>query len=247
MTDPRRRARRGWTARERRLLRSLSTPEKIQRFLDEEVGYNHEPLGETCCSPRAVLRDRIAHCGEGSIFAAAALRFHGRPPLVIQLRAVRDTDHVLALFTSPDGRGGRSWGAVAKSNYAGLRYRSPVYRTVRELVMSYFEDYYSPSGERTLRTFTRPVNLSRFDGQGWETADGNICDVSDWIATRRFHPLLTRAQARSLSRVDARLYHSGLVGASDLEPEGPYRKTLATCRSGPREAGRKGPSRLERR
>ncbi|MFI5182117.1 MAG: hypothetical protein ACHQPI_12045, partial [Thermoanaerobaculia bacterium] len=109
------------------------------------------------------------------------------------------------------------------SNYAGLRYRSAVYRTVRELVMSFFEDYYSPTGERSLRTFTRPVDLSRFDARGWETAEGNICDVADWIATRRFHPLLTRAQVRGLSRVDARLYHSGLVGSSDLEPEGPYR------------------------
>jgi hypothetical protein len=213
---------RGFTARERAVLARLSSPERVQRFLDDEVGYNHERDGETCRSPRAVLRDRIAHCGEGSIFAASALRFHGRPPLVIQLRAVRDTDHVLALFRAPDGRGGRSWGAVAKSNYAGLRYRSPVYRTVRDLVLSYFEDYYSPSGERTLRTFTRPVNLSRFDAQEWETADGDICDVSDWIATRRFHPLLTRAQVRGLCRVDARLYHSGLVGSSELEPKGAY-------------------------
>jgi hypothetical protein len=247
MADRAGRPGRGWSPEERRLLAKLSTPEKIQRFLDEEVGYNHEPDGETCWSPRAVLRDRIAHCGEGSIFAAAALRFHGRTPLVIQLRAVRDTDHVLALFTAPDGRGGRAWGAVAKSNYAGLRYRSAVYRTVRELVMSYFEDYYSPSGERTLRSFTRPVNLSRFDAEGWETADGNICGVSDWIATRRFHSLLTPAQARGLSRVDKRLYHSGLVGSSELEPEGPYRKNLRPGRSGPRGAGRKGPSRLERR
>jgi hypothetical protein len=215
---------RGYTAAERAVLARLSSPEKIQRFLDEDLAYNHESEGETCRSPRAVLRDRTAHCGEGSIFAAAALRFHGRPPLVIQLRAVRDTDHVVALFAAPDGRGGRTWGAVAKSNYAGLRYRSPVYRTVRDLVMSYFEDYYSPSGERTLRTFTRPVDLSRFDTRGWETAEGNICDVSDWIATRRFHALLTRTQARSLCRVDARLYHSGLVGSSKLEPEGPYRK-----------------------
>jgi len=216
---------RGYSAAEKAVLRRLSSPERIQRFLDEEVGYNHERGGETCKSPRAVLRDRTAHCGEGSIFAAAALRFHGRPPLVIQLRAIRDTDHVVALFTAPDGRGGRAWGAVAKSNYAGLRFRAPVYRTIRELVMSFFEDYYSPSGERTLRTFTRPVDLSRFDRRGWETADGDICDVSDWIATRRFHALLTPVQVRSLTRVDARLYHSGLVGSSHLVPEGPYRKT----------------------
>ena len=215
---------RGWTAAERAALRRLSSPERVQRFLDDDLAYNHERGGETCRSPRAVLRDRTAHCGEGSIFAAAALRFHGRPPLVIQLRAVRDTDHVVALFRVPAGRGGRAWGAVAKSNYAGLRFRAPVYRTLRELVVSYFEDYYSPSGERTLRTFTRPVDLSRFDARGWETADGEICDVADWIATRRFWPLLSPGLARGLPRVDPRLYHSGLVGASDLEPEGPYRK-----------------------
>jgi hypothetical protein len=238
---------RGWSPEERRILAKLSTPEKIQRFLDEELGYNHEPLGETCKSPRAVLRERIAHCGEGSIFAAAALRFHGRMPLVIQLRAVRDTDHVVALYTEPDGRGGRSWGAVAKSNYAGLRYRSPVYRTVRDLVLSYFEDYYSPSGERTLRTFTRPVDLSRFDREGWETAEETICGVADWIATRRFHPLLTPAQVRHLCRVDARLYHSGLVGSSELEPEGSYRKAPGPPGSGLRRAGRQGASRGERR
>jgi hypothetical protein len=247
MADARTRRIRGWSPEERRILAKLSTPERIQGFLDEEVGYNHERGGETCRSPRAVLRERIAHCGEGSIFAAAALRFHGRRPLVIQLRAVRDTDHVLALFTAPDGRGGRSWGAVAKSNYAGLRYRSPVYRTVRELVLSYFEDYYSPSGERTLRTFTRPVDLSRFDADGWETAEGDICGVADWVATRRFHPLLTRAQTRHLCRVDARLYHSGLVGSSELEPEGPYRDTPEPLRSGPRRAGRKRGFRRERR
>ncbi len=217
---------RGWRAAERAVLQRLSSPEKIQRFLDEDLAYNHESRGETCRSPRSVLRARTAHCGEGSIFAAAALRFHGWRPLVIQLRAVRDTDHVVALFDVPDGRRGWAWGAVAKSNYAGLRYRAPVYRTVRELVLSYFEDYFSPVGERTLRTFTRPVDLSRFDARGWETAEGDICDVADWIATRRFWPLLPPGLVRGLPRVDARLYHSGLVGASKLAPEGPYRKGL---------------------
>ena len=228
---------RGYMAAERAVLSRLSSPEKVQRFLDEDLAYNHERDGETCRSPRAVLRDRTAHCGEGSIFAAAALRFHGRPPLVIQLRAVRDTDHVVALFTVPDGRGRRAWGAVAKSNYAGLRFRAPVYRTLHELVISYFEDYYSPSGERTLRTFTRPVDLSRFDERGWETAEGDICDVSDWIATRRFWPLLSPALTRGLPRVDARLYHSGLVGASNLEPEGPYRSNRRRGRLTPRRRG----------
>jgi hypothetical protein len=105
-----------------------------------------------------VLRDRLAHCFEGALFAAGALRALGHPPLLLDLEAVRDDDHVLAVF-----RRNGAWGALAKSNYAGLRFREPVYRTLRELAMSYFEDYYSVEGERSLRSFsTRPVNLARF-------------------------------------------------------------------------------------
>jgi len=120
-----------FTAAERAVFRRLATPEKIQRFLDE-LPYNKEPHGDTCRSPRRVLRDRTAHCMEGALFGAAALRMIGHPPLLLDLEAVRDDDHVLAIFRS---RG--HWGALAKSNYSGLRYREPVYRTLRELAMSY--------------------------------------------------------------------------------------------------------------
>ena len=124
-------------AAERAVFRRLTTPEKIQRFLDD-LAYNKEPDGDTCRSPRRVLRDRTAHCMEGALFGAAALRMIGHPPLLLDLEAVRDDDHVLAIFRL---RG--HWGAVAKSNYSGLRYREPVYRTLRELAMSYFEHYYN--------------------------------------------------------------------------------------------------------
>src|SRR6185312_3712718 len=120
-----------FTAAERRVLQQLRTPERIQRFLDAEVAYNHEPGGETLRSPRRVLRDRTAHCMEGALLAAAALRCHGHPPLLLDLEAVRDDDHVLALFRSHG-----HWGAIGKSNFSGLRFREPVYRTLRELVMS---------------------------------------------------------------------------------------------------------------
>jgi hypothetical protein len=126
----------GLTREERATLRRLSSPEKIQHFLDHDLGYNKEHDGETCRSPRRVLRDRVAHCAEGAYFAAAALRLSGHPPLIVDLEAVRDDDHLLAVFKE---RG--HWGAIAKSNYAGLRFREPVYRTVRELVMSYFDCY----------------------------------------------------------------------------------------------------------
>jgi hypothetical protein len=193
-----------------RLPRGLTTPERIQRFLDEEVRYNKEPDGETAHSPRRVLRERRAHCFEGALFAAAALRRRGHAPLVMQLRAVRDDDHVLAVFREHSGAG--CWGAVAKSNYSGLRFRSPVYRSLRELVMSYFDVYYNLEGEKSLRSFSRPVDLSRFDARGWETAEESLWDVSTYLATRRFTTILTRGQERALTPMDRRLYDAGLVG-----------------------------------
>ena len=117
-----------------RLPRGLRSPERIQRFLDEEVRYNKEPEGETALSPLRVLRERRAHCFEGALFAAAALRRRGHPPAVLQLRAVRDDDHVLALYRERPGAG--CWGSVAKSNYSGLRFRSPVYRSSPSQVCS---------------------------------------------------------------------------------------------------------------
>ncbi len=193
-----------------RLPRGLRSPFAIQRFLDDLL-YNKEKDGETARSPRRVLETREAHCFEGALLAAAALRRLGWPPLVVQLRSTsRDDDHVLALFR--ERRRAGCWGAVAKSNYSGLRFRSPVYRSLRELVMSYFEAYYNLEGEKSLRAFERPVDLARFDRRGWETAEESLWDVSAYLATRRFTPILTRAQIRALTPMDRRLYDAGLVG-----------------------------------
>ena len=192
------------------LPRGLGRPDRIQCFLDEEILYNKEADGETAFSPRRVLRERRAHCFEGALLAAAALRRLGHAPLVVQLRAVRDDDHVLALYRERPGAG--CWGAVAKSNYSGLRFRSAAYRSLRELVMSYFDVYYNLEGEKSLRAFGRPVNLSRFDTRGWETADESLWDVSLHLATRRFTPLLVRRQIRGLVPMDRRLFDAGLVG-----------------------------------
>src|SRR6185503_6616965 len=122
---------------------------------DFDLAYNKEPDGNTCRSPRRVLRDGVAQCMDGALFGAAALRMLGHPPLLLDLEAVRDDDHVLAIF-QVRGTNRGLWGAIAKSNYSGLRFREPVYRTLRELVMSYFEHYYNPAGEKTLRAFSRP-------------------------------------------------------------------------------------------
>jgi hypothetical protein len=194
-------------ARERTILRRLSNPVKIQRFLDEEIGYNTEPDGPTCRSPRRVLRDRVAHCMEGALLAAAALAVNGFPPLLVDLEAVRDDDHVLAVFQQ---RGHR--GAVAKSNYAGLRFREPVYRTLRELAMSYFEHYFNLGGEKTLRGYSRPVNLARFDRIHWMTAERDVWEIPEYLCEVPHIPLLTPELERSLGRVDARLKAAGMVG-----------------------------------
>jgi len=153
------------TKAERQVFRKLTTPAKIQEFLDG-LGYNLEPNGHSCYSPRMVLRERVAHCMEGALVGAAALRFLGFPALLVDLEGIRDSDHVLAIYKLNGG-----WGAVAKSDYSGLRSREPVYRTIRELAMSYFEHYYNPKGEKTLRTYSRPVDLKRFDKRGWITAE----------------------------------------------------------------------------
>jgi len=199
----------GLTRQEHRLLRGLRSPFRIQEFLESALGYNKEHDGPTCRSPRRVLRDGMAHCFEGALFAAAALRVNGYPPLLLDLEAVRDDDHVLAVFRE---RG--CWGALGKSNYAGLRYREPVYRTLRELAVSYFADYYNTAGERTLRSFsTRPVNLSRFDPIGWMTTEQDLWVIGDYLTTVPHTPLLTSAMIRALSPMDRRSFHAGLTGA----------------------------------
>jgi len=161
----------------------------------------------TCRSPRRVLRDRVAHCIEGALFAAAVLRVHGYPPLILDMEAVRDDDHIIALF-----REGGHWGAVAKSNYSGLRFREPVYRTLRELVMTYFELYFNLDREKSLRTYSRPVNLARFDGIGWMTAEKDLWAIGEYLCSIRHQPLLTRDMIRRLRPVDKRLFKAGLLG-----------------------------------
>lgn len=197
----------GFRPFEDRVLRRLDSPEKIQRFLDIDVAYNKERHGATCRSPRRVLADRTAHCLEGALFGAAALRAHGYPPLLLDLEAIRDDDHVLAIFRRRD-----HWGAVAKSNYAGLRYREPVYRTLRELVMSYFEHYYNLDAEKTLRGYSRPVNLARFDSIAWMTAEEDLWPISDYLFSIPHQPLLPPGLQYRLGRVDDRLFKAGLVG-----------------------------------
>lgn len=193
---------------ERAVLRKLSTPRKIQAFLDDEIAYNKEPDGPSCRSPRLVLRDRVAHCAEGAFFAAAALAFHGHPPLILDLEAVRDDDHLLAVFKDQG-----HWGAIAKSNYAGLRFREPVYRSLRELVMSYFEHYYNLKGEKTLRAYsTRPLNLGRFRSLDWATTEEYLWPLCEHLCTIPHTRIMSPKVETVRRHLDPRSYQAGLTG-----------------------------------
>jgi len=190
------------------VLHRLTTPAKIQHFLDNEIAYNQEPHGATCYSPSTVLRRRVAHCMEGALLAAMALRRLGYPPLLVDLEAVRDSDHVLAVYRV-HGR----WGAIAKSDYAGLRSREPVYATIRELALSYFEHYYNPAGEKTLRAYSRPVNLACFDRSlQWMTTLDEVWDIPGHLCEIPHARILTKPMERQLVRMDPRLYQAGRVG-----------------------------------
>ena len=194
-----------WSAAELKVLDGLDSPVKIQRFLDS-LTYSSEARYR---SPRTVLLDRIAHCYDGAVFAAMALRRLGFPPLIIDMDGVRDDDHVVAIFKKNGG-----FGAIAKSNFVGLRYREPVYASLRELVMSYFESYYNVAHEKTLRQYTRPLNLASFDSLNWAFSDAALDDIGDTLSEIRIVKIITPAMARSLSAVDRRTYEAGLIGAN---------------------------------
>jgi hypothetical protein len=193
----------GFTSSELRQLRALKTPAGIQNFLDG-LPYN---LSYTARSPQRVLRDRTASCLEGGIFAAAALRIIGFPPLIFDLEAEQDTDHVVAIFKI---RG--HWGAVAKSNFTGCRFREPVYRSLRELAMSYFNVYFNLRGERTLRRYSRAVNLARFDHLNWMATEKPTWFIAEHLCEIPHIPLLTRAMEKRLTRVDRRTFQGEMVG-----------------------------------
>ena len=179
------------------VLERLSTPQKIQDFLNR-IPANFEVGGQTCLSVREVLRQRRAHCIEGAMLAACALWVHGEPPLLLDLRAERDFDHVVALF-----RRGRCWGAISKTNPAVLRWRDPVYRSLRELAMSYLHEYANKRGQKTLRSYAGPFDLRRFDPALWVTSDKNCWEIGATLDDMPHRRLLTRRQSRGLRLHDA--------------------------------------------
>lgn len=156
------------------------------------------------------MRERRAQCMDGALFAAAALRLQGHPPLIVDLEAEQDDDHILAVF-----RENGLWGAVARSNYSGLRFREPLYRTIRDLVLSYFESYFNLRREKTLRRYSRPVDLSRFDARSWMTAEEDLWFIAQHLVGVRHLTLLRRRTLARLGPVDRRMFVAGLVGRED--------------------------------
>jgi hypothetical protein len=197
----------GLTPGEAAALRRLTPPAKLQRFLDD---LDYDVAGSSCRSPRRVLRERTVQCMDGALFAAAALRLQGHRALVLDLEAVNDVDHVIAVFGQNGG-----WGALARSNYAGLRYREPIHRTLRELALSYFEAYFNLRREKTLRRYSGAVDLARFDRRGWMTAEEDLWYIPEHLVGIRHYRLLTPAQERSLSTVDRRSFAAGLTGRAE--------------------------------
>jgi hypothetical protein len=207
--------------RERRKIAQLSTPTKIQDFLDR-LPYSVESIYRC---PLRVFREHTAHCFDGALFGAAALRRLGYPPLILNMTAIaEDDDHLLALYNR-DGH----WGAVAKSNFVGLRFREAIYRNLRELVMSYFEQFYSVERKKSLRSYTVPLNLKAFDKLNWMISDEALERIGERLDEIRNVPLLTGSMIARLSLVDERSYQAGLLGANEeglcRPPDKHYKKT----------------------
>src|SRR5580692_9215683 len=192
-----------FTPKELRKLRSMKNPYGIQKFLDA-IPYH---LEDTAWSPRKVLAEQTAHCLEGAIFAAAALRANGYPPLLLDFEAEHDTDHVIAIF-----RENGCWGAIAKSNYSGCRWREPIHRTLRELALTYFNLYCNLGRRRTLALPSRPVKLERFFLQEWATTEKPVWFIVYHLFDIKHYSLITPAQAKHLHRVDERLFRAECLG-----------------------------------
>jgi hypothetical protein len=194
----------GLTKSEEKIFKNLNTPQKIQDYLDK-MPINHEKSGETLMSPRKVIDKQKAHCIEAALFGATALWFHGRKPLLLDLKTIgppQDYDHVVALFKE---RG--YWGAISKTNHAMLRYRDPIYKTVRELALSFFHEYFIESGKKTLRSYSKPFDLSKL-GDSWVTSKENLWNIEkklDQSPHTHFFPSLTIKHLRKASAFEVKV------------------------------------------
>lgn len=214
------------TQKEYAVFARLTTPIKIQNFLDA-LPFNFEKKGDTHRSPRRVLAARKMHCIEGALFAAAALWLHGEPPLIMNLSSRMgkgDVDHVVALYK----RGGY-FGAISKTNHAVLRFRDPVYRTPRELALSYFHEWFmNETREKTLECYSKPLDMrriaapsgaERFGAAWWITAEDDLWHIADALAERKHYFLVPKGNWRHVRRADSMELKAGsLIEWSESDP-----------------------------
>lgn len=188
----------GLTKDEEKLFRQLNTPRKVQDFL-ETIPINFEKRGETVYSPRQILKRNKAHCMEGAIFAAAVFQFHKRRPLLLHLKTTHhDFDHIVAPFKENS-----YWGAISKTNHAVLRYREPVYKNIRELVMSYFHEYFlNKTGQKTLREFSDLLDLNQFNSKHWVTSEKDLWYIDRALDKIPHHSILTKDKIKMLRPAD---------------------------------------------
>jgi hypothetical protein len=195
-----------WTKDEVLFLKKLDDPDKIQHFLDI-IDYNPD---YECRSPRWVIKKRSAHCFEGALFAAAALNFIGYKSLIVDMKAFNDDDHVIAIFKE-DGH----WGAVAKSNFTTLRYREPVYRNLRELIMSYFDFYFNTNGYKSLRSYSLPLDLSIYNNRKWATSDEDLEYIGDKLEKIHHFDVVTKNMIKNLKIASDTVLKAGLIGSNE--------------------------------
>ena len=195
----------GWNDDEIRFLMTLNNPDRIQAFLDS-IDYNPD---YECRSPRWVIRKRSAHCFEGALFAAAALQFIGYKPQIVDMKAFNDDDHVIAIFRE-DGY----WGAVAKSNFTSLRFREPVYRSLRELIMSYFDFFFNTAGDKSLRSYSLPLNLQKYDSINWATTEDDLEFIGDKLESMKHYPIVNNTMIKQLSKASDTMLKAGLMGSN---------------------------------
>lgn len=187
----------GLSKDEEQVLKQLKTPQKIQDFLDA-LPINFEKKGDTHYSPRRVLREQKAHCIEGALVAATALWLHGERPLLLDLKTrFLDDEHVVALYKQNG-----YWGALSKTNHAVLRYRDPLYKTLRELALSYFHEYFRDDGVKTLISYSRPFDLSTM-GNAWVTAEEDLWYLDDTLNALTHYPLVPTKNKRLIRNATA--------------------------------------------
>jgi hypothetical protein len=194
-----------WTIEEIKFLKTMDDPDKIQGFLDS-IAYNPD---YECRSPRWVIKKKSAHCFEGALFAAAAMQYNGYPPLIVDLKAFNDDDHVITVF-----RINNHWGAVAKSNFTTLRYREPVYKSLRELVMSYFDFYFNSDGDKSLRSYSLPLDLTVFNKRNWTITDEDLEYIGDRLEKVRHYTVVDKTMINSLKKASDTVLKAGLLGSN---------------------------------